>query len=290
MGVIYLPYAPDDAFYKVIEKLTEKRFGIEDLYFRSEVLEHYSSEGLLHHNDFLSINGYQFTAVQVAWLNILSDLLDLGFSKEYIITLRYSLETYLYHDIFSAKNYDVLTYHLALMLSRKMDFRIILNKEMVDWTIRSNTNTIVLCSNDRFSKITTITLPLLPTINNIWETITGKDVQLIKQEYILLSGAEKKFVKEIRKKDFMQIELKFHSIKGSDGNGTGVVVKRIPVEQVKMLCRYLRTKTYSDIRISYREEPGVPVGITEGQSIKFVNLDDAINQIEGCTKRPKPSE
>jgi DNA-binding transcriptional MerR regulator len=274
----------NERFYDTLAILEKPFLAVRDTGVSSRMIKYYDDQGLLYNSDDEPNMKRRFGLIQLCWLRILKELLEFGYEAEKIHHLKRGLETFEYSDRTKGRFYDTLTFHIALMAAYQMDFRLILNKsESFAWTIFSNTHQKEYTSKGFLPNEATLTIPFLPKIASEWESVTGETLQLPEVLLSQVEVEEKQFLEALRDKTIFKMELSFPDNFQSN-KGKGKVLQTISADSIRQLGELLRHMKHAEVRLTYADEPGIPIYGSIAKTIKFQSRKDAVKQIIKRTK------
>jgi DNA-binding transcriptional MerR regulator len=248
----------------IYDQLCKPYFVVADTKVSSRMINYYQKNGFLDQLDRKENTKWKFSAFQVIWINVVSNLLNFGFSKFNIQQLKIALSANCLGLVSNFCGDSLLNLYSTLMIKEGIEFRLMITKYPrnfleigIDGSIsevwfESYSHKVEILPPSKSEEVS-LTIPLFPIVNQLWEKLTGNAVEINFGNYSRLESSEKELIKEIRAQDFNEITL---NRKKPEDNLFAAVKKNISPTELKNIPKFLSLKTHCDVLLHYGVEPG----------------------------------
>lgn len=260
----YLDIVLSEDYQSIYEKLNQPSFVVADTRVSSRMINYYQKSGFLDQLDRKERTKWKFSAFQVIWINLVSNLLNFGFSKYNIQQVRRALSANSLGLVSNFCNDSLLNLYSTLLIKEGIDFRIMITKyprNFLESEIDSSISELWFESYSHKTEFlkpslkeeVTLTFPLYPFVFEVWEKLTGNALDINFRNYSRLENTEKELIEEIRAKDFYGMTL---NRKKPEENLFATVNKSISPMDLKNIPKFLSMKTHCDVILHYGVDPG----------------------------------
>lgn len=260
----YLDIVLSEDYQSVYRLLAEPSFVVSDTNVSSRMINYYQKNGFLDQLERKEKTKWKFSALQVMWINVVSNLLNFGFSKFNIQQLKIALSANCLGLVSNFCGDSLLNLYSTLIIKEGIEFRLMITKYPrnfleigIDGSIsevwfESYSHKVEILPPSKSEEVS-LTIPLFPIVNQLWEKLTGNAVEINFGNYSRLESSEKELIKEIRAQDFNEITL---NRKKPEDNLFAAVKKNISPKDLKNIPKFLSLKTHCDVLLHYGVEPG----------------------------------
>ncbi len=284
----YLDIVLTDEFQAVMHQLTKPFFVVSDTKVSSRMINYYQKQGFLFDTDRKEKTKRALTAMQVIWIRVVSTLMDYGFSKENIYQIKRALCADSLGIVSHFVNGSLLDLFTTYLIALNTDFRLIISRYSKDLVEGMLTDSVKDVKFESFSHKTefmppsinediTITIPLLPIVNELWMKMSNKKIEIHNGYYPRLLSHEKELFDKIKSDAFDNITISLDEEKEFN---LASFTKKIEPEDLKHIPKYLSQQQFSSVTLMYANETGKAISGTIVKRIKSDSLAKSISKIK----------
>lgn len=258
---LLLTQSPSEELLTIYERMTKNELKQDDTPFNSRMLNYYSKKGLLFENEErASKTRRTFNIAHIIWLNILDQLLELGFNSDDILNMKNKFQAHKYIDKEMAKIYEFFPYYCSNTVLNPFEFFLYVDATGSHDFI-TNFDTYNITEGNWFAGNSHIVIPFTKIVLRQWNYFCKKKVEIIRPEVTILKNVDNAILKTIRKSEYDNVK-----ITKDEKAVTLTVVQRESPENLEQVLRIAKD---TSVQIGFGSKTGKASSVTKKVRRKF---------------------